>query len=57
MKVSKCTVHFVDEQLAAAPIVLQATVPVLDRDTLESLAARILVEERCESVMCEDVYS
>ena len=37
--------HFVDEQLDAGPIVLQATVPVLDEDTVESLSARILVEE------------
>ena len=37
--------HFVDEQLDAGPIVLQATVPVLDEDTAESLGARILVEE------------
>ncbi len=45
VKVSGCTVHFVDEQLDAGPIVLQATVPVLDEDTVESLGARILVEE------------
>lgn len=45
VKVSGCTVHFVDEQLDAGPIVLQATVPVLDEDTVESLSARILVEE------------
>lgn len=45
VKVSGCTVHFVDEQLDAGPIVLQATVPVLDEDTAESLGARILVEE------------
>jgi phosphoribosylglycinamide formyltransferase 1 len=44
-KVSGCTVHFVDEQLDAGPIVLQAAVPVLEGDTEESLAARILVEE------------
>lgn len=44
-KISGCTVHFVDEQLDAGPIVLQAAVPVLDGDTAESLAARILKEE------------
>jgi phosphoribosylglycinamide formyltransferase-1 len=44
-KVSGCTVHFVDEHLDAGPIVLQAAVPVLDDDTEETLAARILVEE------------
>jgi phosphoribosylglycinamide formyltransferase 1 len=45
VKVSGCTVHFVDEHLDAGPIVLQAAVPVLDGDTAESLAARILVRE------------
>ncbi len=45
VKVSGCTVHFVDERLDAGPIVLQATVPVLDRDTVETLAARILDQE------------
>jgi len=44
-KISGCTVHFVDEQLDAGPIILQAAVPVLDDDTEETLAARILVEE------------
>jgi phosphoribosylglycinamide formyltransferase 1 len=45
VKVSGCTVHFVDERLDAGPIVLQAAVPVLAEDTEESLAARILIEE------------
>ncbi len=45
VKISGCTVHFVDELLDAGPIVLQAAVPVLDRDTVESLSARILTEE------------
>jgi phosphoribosylglycinamide formyltransferase 1 len=45
VKISGCTVHFVDEQLDAGPIVWQAAVPVLDDDTEETLAARILVEE------------
>lgn len=40
-----CTVHFVDENLDAGPIVLQAVVPVLDSDTEESLSARVLKEE------------
>ena len=44
-KISGCTVHFVDEQLDAGPIILQAAVPVLDDDTEQTLAARILVEE------------
>jgi phosphoribosylglycinamide formyltransferase-1 len=45
VKFSGCTVHFVDENLDAGPIVLQAVVPVLDNDTADTLAARILVEE------------
>lgn len=45
VKVTGCTVHLVDEFLDAGPIVLQAAVPVLDDDTVESLSARILVEE------------
>jgi phosphoribosylglycinamide formyltransferase-1 len=44
-KFSGCTVHFVDENLDAGPIVLQAVVPVRDDDTEEALAARILREE------------
>ena len=40
-----CTVHFVDENLDAGPIVLQAMVPVLDDDTEETLSVRILKEE------------
>jgi len=45
VKVSGCTVHFVDEGLDSGPIVRQAAVPVLDDDTEESLAARVLKEE------------
>ena len=45
VKFSGCTVHFVDENLDAGPIVLQAVVPVRDDDTEETLAARILREE------------
>ena len=45
VKIAGCTVHFVDPQLDAGPIVLQAAVPVLENDTAESLSARILVEE------------
>jgi phosphoribosylglycinamide formyltransferase 1 len=45
VKIAGCTVHFVDEQLDAGPIVLQAAVPVLDTDTAETLAGRILAEE------------
>jgi phosphoribosylglycinamide formyltransferase-1 len=45
VKFSGCTVHFVDEGLDSGPIISQAVVPVLDNDTAETLAARILVEE------------
>ena len=45
VKISGCTVHFVDEHLDAGPIILQAAVPLLDDDTEASLAARILKEE------------
>jgi len=45
VKWSGCTVHIVDENLDAGPIVTQAVVPVLDDDTLETLADRILKEE------------
>jgi phosphoribosylglycinamide formyltransferase 1 len=45
VKVSGATVHFVTAELDAGPIVLQAAVPVMDDDTVESLSARILVEE------------
>ena len=45
VKVSGCTVHFVDEHLDAGPILVQRAVKVQDDDTVETLAARILVEE------------
>jgi len=45
VKISGCTVHFVDELLDAGPIVIQRAVPVLDDDTAESLSARILEHE------------
>jgi phosphoribosylglycinamide formyltransferase 1 len=45
VKIAGCTVHFVDENLDAGPIIRQAAVPVLDDDTVESLSARILKEE------------
>ena len=40
-----CTVHFVDVGVDTGPIIVQAVVPVLDDDTEQTLAARILVEE------------
>ena len=45
VKVSGCTVHFVDEHVDSGPIILQEVVPVLDDDTPDILAARILEKE------------
>jgi phosphoribosylglycinamide formyltransferase 1 len=45
VKITGCTVHFVDEELDAGPIVSQTAVPVLDGDTVETLSARILRQE------------
>src|SRR6202162_5374372 len=45
VKFAGCTVHFVDENLDAGPIILQAVIPVLDEDTEASLSERILAEE------------
>lgn len=45
VKFSGCTVHLVDENLDAGPIVAQAIVPIKPEDTEETLSARILVEE------------
>ncbi len=45
VKVSGCTVHLVDESYDTGPIVLQVPVPVLEGDTAETLAARVLAAE------------
>ena len=45
VRITGCTVHFVDEELDSGPIVIQAAVPVLDADTVTTLAARILQQE------------
>ncbi|MGC8740318.1 MAG: phosphoribosylglycinamide formyltransferase [Candidatus Sumerlaeaceae bacterium] len=45
VKVSGCTVHFVDAGMDTGPIIVQRCVPVMDNDTEESLAARILEQE------------
>lgn len=44
-KVSGCTIHFVDEGMDHGTIILQDTVPVLDDDTEDTLAARVLTKE------------
>jgi phosphoribosylglycinamide formyltransferase-1 len=45
VKISGCTVHFVNEELDAGPIILQKAVEVKDDDTEETLSARILEQE------------
>lgn len=59
VKVSGCTVHFVDTGLDSGPIIVQVPVPVLDGDDEDTLADRILVEEhralpRAVSLFCDD---
>lgn len=44
-KLAGCTVHFVTEGVDEGPIIIQAAVPILDADTSETLAARILLQE------------
>lgn len=44
-KLAGCTVHFVTEGVDEGPIIIQAAVPILDSDTSDTLAARILVQE------------
>ncbi len=58
VKVSGCTVHFVNEGIDTGPIILQEAVPVKDNDTVDSLASRILEREhviypRAISLYCE----
>lgn len=48
VKVSGCTVHFVDNEYDHGPIILQRTVPVLDDDTPDALAARVF-EQECDA--------
>jgi phosphoribosylglycinamide formyltransferase-1 len=45
VKMSGCTVHFVDETLDGGPIIAQRAVPVIEGDTVDSLSARILEQE------------
>jgi phosphoribosylglycinamide formyltransferase-1 len=45
VRITGCTVHVVDEFLDSGPIIIQAAVPVLENDTVDSLSARILVQE------------
>jgi phosphoribosylglycinamide formyltransferase-1 len=59
MRVSGCTVHFVDKELDHGPIVIQAAVPIEEQDTAETLSARILGQEHriypeAVRLWCED---
>jgi phosphoribosylglycinamide formyltransferase-1 len=45
VRISGCTVHFVDEGMDTGPVIIQAAVPVAPDDTEETLAARILRQE------------
>lgn len=45
VKLTGCTVHFVEPDLDAGPIIMQKIIPVLEEDTAETLAERLLVEE------------
>ncbi len=57
MKVSGCTVHFVDEDYDTGPIILQTPVPVYPEDTPETLAARVLEKEHSSYVEAVRLYS
>ncbi len=61
-KISGCTVHFVREEMDSGPIILQASVPVLDSDSKETLAAKILREEHriypeSLKIICQKILS
>ncbi|GIV20806.1 MAG: phosphoribosylglycinamide formyltransferase [Armatimonadota bacterium] len=57
MKVSGCTVHFVDEHYDTGPIIVQRCVPVEEDDTWETLAARVLVQEHQAYVQAVKLFA
>ncbi len=57
MKVSGCTVHFVDENYDTGPIIVQRCVPVAEDDTWETLAARVLVQEHQAYVQAVKLFA
>lgn len=57
MKVSGCTVHFVDEQYDSGPILVQVAVPVLEGDTPQTLAARILPLEHAAYIRAVQIVA
>jgi len=57
MKVSGCTVHFVDEPYDTGPIIVQRCVPIEEEDTWETLAARVLAQEHQAYVQAVKLFA
>jgi phosphoribosylglycinamide formyltransferase-1 len=57
MKVTGCTIHFVDEQYDTGPIIVQNVAPVLEDDTTASLAKRVLDEEHAAYVRAVQLFA
>lgn len=57
VKVTGCTVHFVDEGLDSGPVIAQKHVTVLESDTFETLSERILVQEHILYPYCVKLFS
>ena len=57
VKVSGCTVHFVDEHYDTGPIIVQRCVPVEEEDTWETLAARVLAQEHQAYVQAVKLFA
>lgn len=57
VKVSGCTVHFVTNDVDGGPIILQAAVPVMEDDSVDSLAARILEQEHAILPRAVDLFA
>jgi len=62
VRVTGCTVHFVDEEYDHGPILAQSTIPVYPTDTPSDVASRLLPEEhklfpKCVSALCEERIS
>jgi phosphoribosylglycinamide formyltransferase-1 len=57
VKVTGCTVHFVDEGLDSGPVIAQKPVNVMDNDTFDTLSERILVQEHILYPYCVKLFS
>jgi phosphoribosylglycinamide formyltransferase-1 len=57
VKVTGCTVHFVDEGVDSGPIIAQKTVPIYDSDTEETLSSRILKQEHKLYTKCVKLFA